>query len=48
MTLDWGGSDIDILVLTDKQITEEQAKKLVGLRQVMLEKELGSLYYRFL
>ena len=41
-----GWSDIDILVLTDKQITEEQAKKLVGLRQVMLEKELGSLYYR--
>lgn len=41
-----GWSDIDILVLTDKQITEEQAKKLVGLRQVMLEKELGNLYYR--
>lgn len=41
-----GWSDIDILVLTDKQITEEQAKKLVGLRQGMLEKELGNLYYR--
>ena len=41
-----GWSDIDILVLTDKQITEEQAKKLVGLRQVMLEKEPGNLYYR--
>lgn len=41
-----GWSDIDILVLTDKQITEEQAKKLVGLRQVMLEKEPDNPYYR--
>lgn len=41
-----GWSDIDILVLTDKQITEEQAKKLVGLRQVMLVKEPGNPYYR--
>lgn len=41
-----GWSDIDILVLTDKQITEEQAKKLVGLRQVMLEKEPENPYYR--
>jgi predicted nucleotidyltransferase len=41
-----GWSDIDILVLTDKQITKEQAKKLVGLRQVMLEKEPGNPYYR--
>lgn len=41
-----GWSDIDILVLTDKQITEEQAKKLVGLRQVMLEKEPENQYYR--
>lgn len=41
-----GWSDIDILVLTDKQITEEQAKKLVDLRQVMLEKEPGNPYYR--
>lgn len=41
-----GWSDIDILVLTDKQITEEQAKKLVGLRQAMLEKEPGNPYYR--
>lgn len=40
-----GWSDIDILVLTDKQITEEQAKKLVGLRQVMLEKEPENQYY---
>lgn len=41
-----GWSDIDILVLTDKQITEEQAQKLVGLRQAMLEKEPGNPYYR--
>lgn len=41
-----GWSDIDILVLTDKQITKEQAKKLVGLRQVMLEKEPDNPYYR--
>lgn len=41
-----GWSDIDILVLTGKQITEEQAKMLVGLRQAMLVKEPGNLYYR--
>ena len=41
-----GWSDIDILVLTNKQITEEQAKNLVGLRQVMLENEPGNPYYR--
>lgn len=41
-----GWSDIDILVLTDKQIMEEQAKKLVGLRQVMLEKDPGNPYCR--
>lgn len=28
-----GWSDLDILVLTDRQITEEQAKTLVGLRE---------------
>lgn len=41
-----GWSDIDILVLTRRQITEEQAKKLVGLRQAMLSNEPGNLYYR--
>ena len=41
-----GWSDIDILVLTDEQITEKQAQKLVGLRQVMLEKESDHPYYR--
>lgn len=42
-----GWSDIDILVLTDKQITEDQAKTLIGLRQAMLENEPGNPYYRF-
>lgn len=41
-----GWSDIDILVLTNKQISEEQAQKLVKLRQTMLEKEPGNPYYR--
>ena len=41
-----GWSDIDILVLTEKQITEKQAQMLVGLRQAMLEKEPGNPYYR--
>lgn len=41
-----GWSDIDILVLTDKQITEDQAQKLVGLRQAMLGNEPKNPYYR--
>lgn len=41
-----GWSDIDILVLTEKQLAETQAKSLVGLRQTMLEKEPGNPYYR--
>lgn len=41
-----GWSDIDILVLTEKQISEAQAKLLVGLRQAMLEKEPENPYYR--
>ena len=41
-----GWSDIDILVLTEKQITEKQAQMLVGLRQAMLEREPGNPYYR--
>lgn len=41
-----GWSDIDILVLTDRQISEEQAKTLVGLRQAMLTREPGNPYYR--
>lgn len=41
-----GWSNIDILVLTDKQITEKQADSLVGLRQIMLTKEADNPYYR--
>lgn len=41
-----GWSDIDILVLTEKQITEKQAQMLVRLRQAMLEKEPENPYYR--
>lgn len=40
-----GWSDIDILVLTDNQISDEQGKQLVGLRQTMLQKEPGNPYY---
>ena len=41
-----GWSDIDILVLTDSQMSEGQAQSLVGLRQAMLADESGNLYYR--
>ena len=41
-----GWSDIDILVLTERQITEKQARMIVGLRQAMLEKEPENPYYR--
>lgn len=41
-----GWSDLDILVLTSKQITEEQAKSLVGLRQAMLVDKPDNPYYR--
>ncbi len=41
-----GWSDLDILVLTSKQITEEQVKTLVGLRQAMLVDEPDNPYYR--
>lgn len=41
-----GWSDIDILVLTEKEITEGQAERLVNLRQVMLEEQPDNLYYR--
>lgn len=40
-----GWSDIDILVLTNEPITEEQAQKLVGLRQTMLADEPCNPYY---
>lgn len=41
-----GWSDIDILVLTEKEITEGQAGRLVHLRQVMLEEQPDNRYYR--
>ena len=41
-----GWSDIDILVLTEKQISESQANLLVNLRQTMLAEKPDNLYYR--
>lgn len=41
-----GWSDIDLLVLTKLSITDEQAERLVGLRQSMLEHEPDDPYYR--
>lgn len=41
-----GWSDIDLLVLTEKQISALQADLLVNLRQAMLSKESDNLYYR--
>ena len=40
-----GWSDIDILVLTGKQITDSQAQKLVNLRQVLAADAPGNPYY---
>ena len=41
-----GWSDIDILVLTQKRISPQQAKELVMLRQKLLENEPNNPYYR--
>ena len=41
-----GWSDIDILVLTRNPIAEEQANRLVNLRQEMRAEEPGNPYYR--
>ena len=41
-----GWSDIDILVLTQVPISEEQAYRLVNLRQTMLDDEPSNPYYR--
>lgn len=41
-----GWSDVDILVLTEKQISESQANLLVNLRRTMLADEPDNLYYR--
>lgn len=40
-----GWSDIDILVLTAKQITESQAQELINLRQVLTADASGNPYY---
>ena len=42
----FGWSDIDMLVLTEKQITSEQANRLVHLRQEMSDREPDNPYYR--
>lgn len=41
-----GWSDIDILVLTEQQITNFQAQKLLWLRQELLQDESDNPYYR--
>jgi predicted nucleotidyltransferase len=41
-----GWSDIDILCLTDRELTEEQAQQLVFLRRRLLEREIENLYFR--
>lgn len=41
-----GWSDIDLLVLTEKKMSEKQAQELVVLRQAMLEKDPANPYYR--
>ena len=41
-----GWSDIDILVLTEREITEQQVNTLVGLRQNILERYHGNPYFR--
>ena len=42
----YGWSDIDILVLTEKQISPEQAERLVHLRQELTGREPENPYYR--
>lgn len=41
-----GWSDIDILVLTNREIIEQQAETLVGLRQALLERYPGNSYFQ--
>lgn len=41
-----GWSDIDILVLTQKPILQEQAERLLYLRQTLLREEPGNPYFR--
>jgi predicted nucleotidyltransferase len=41
-----GWSDIDIIVLTEREISESKAETLVWLRQSMLERYPGNQYFR--
>lgn len=41
-----GWSDIDILILTKKMVSEKQAEQLVNLRQTLLEEYKGNPYFR--
>lgn len=41
-----GWSDIDILCITNKLVTDEQANNLLFLRQTLLENEKDNLYFR--
>ena len=41
-----GWSDIDILVLTNREITEQKAETLVDLRQALLKRYPGNPYFR--
>jgi predicted nucleotidyltransferase len=41
-----GRSDIDIIVLTEREISNRNAENLVGLRQVLLERYPGNPYFR--
>jgi len=41
-----GWSDIDIVVLTEREIPEQHAETLVGLRQAMLGRYPGNPYFR--
>ena len=43
-----GWSDIDLIALTAAPITQEQAERLVTLRQAMTEKEPSNPYYRWM
>lgn len=41
-----GWSDIDMLILTDGEISEKQAQQLVSLRQTLMRKEPKNPYFR--
>ncbi len=41
-----GWSDIDVLILAREEITQSQARALVGLRQALTDGESGNPYYR--